>query len=69
MASATGDTHESQQARLRASTIALVILAAVFVALRFSSRWKKRLSIGIDDYTLLVALVPCLLPELILPNC
>ncbi|KAL1970434.1 hypothetical protein VTN77DRAFT_4078 [Rasamsonia byssochlamydoides] len=50
------DIHESQQAQLRRTTIAVFALAALFVILRFIARLKKGLRIGVDDYTIVVAL-------------
>lgn len=51
------DLNESQQPQLRRETIAVTVLAAVFVILRFISRFKKGLNFGIDDYTIVLALV------------
>lgn len=51
------DLHASHQGKFLGGTIAVTILAAVFVVLRFLARWKKGLKIGVDDYTLVVGLV------------
>ncbi|KAL4805509.1 hypothetical protein BDV18DRAFT_20449 [Aspergillus unguis] len=48
--------HESRQGEFRAATIAMTVLAAVFVALRFLARWRKGLAIRIDDGMILVSL-------------
>ncbi|KAH8589763.1 hypothetical protein B0O99DRAFT_472010, partial [Bisporella sp. PMI_857] len=51
------DLSENTQSNLRLTNITLVILAGIFVGLRFISRWKKRAYIGIDDYFILLAYV------------
>lgn len=48
--------QESLQAQYRAATIAMLAVGIVAVVLRFLSRWKKGLYIGLDDYTVVLAL-------------
>lgn len=56
--SATGqDLSQNRQPELRNIDITIVVLATVFVGLRFFSRWKAGVHYGVDDYTLLLALV------------
>ncbi|KAI9742195.1 MAG: hypothetical protein M1818_004095 [Claussenomyces sp. TS43310] len=50
------DLAENRQDSLRASNISVVILATVFVGLRFFARWKAAICWGLDDYFLLLAL-------------
>ncbi|KAJ5665391.1 uncharacterized protein N7477_007839 [Penicillium maclennaniae] len=52
----SSDMHDNRQGQYRAGTISMTVLGAVFVALRFLSRWKKGVSIGWDDYLVLVSL-------------
>ena len=47
---------ESQQTKLRTTSMSMTVLAAVFVTLRFCSRIKLG-RVGADDYMLLVSLV------------
>jgi hypothetical protein len=54
---ASVNLNENRQGQYRAGTISMTVLGAVFVGLRFLSRWKKGLSIGWDDYLMLVSLV------------
>jgi hypothetical protein len=42
---------------LRNTTTTLLILASVFVVLRFAARFKRGLSYGADDWMIVVALV------------
>ncbi|KAL4944958.1 hypothetical protein BDV06DRAFT_219765 [Aspergillus oleicola] len=49
--------YDSKQRGYLAGNIAVTVLAAVFVVLRLLARWKKDLSIGVDDYAILVSLV------------
>lgn len=51
------DLTENRQSELRATTIAITILAVFFVILRFLSRRMKGIGIGADDIMILVALV------------
>lgn len=55
--SSPGDLRASRQVAYRSATIAMTVLAAVFVALRFIARCKKRLKTGWDDYIIVVSLV------------
>lgn len=55
---ATTNLQESFQGSYRAGTISMTILAVVFVILRFLSRWKKALRPGLDDYLIVIALLP-----------
>ncbi|RAL13867.1 uncharacterized protein BO97DRAFT_442171 [Aspergillus homomorphus CBS 101889] len=56
MASAT-DIHENRQETNRTLSIAMTALGLFFVILRLLARWKKGLSIGRDDYTMLLSVV------------
>ncbi|KAJ5889048.1 hypothetical protein N7495_009089 [Penicillium taxi] len=49
--------HSSKQAEYRALTISMTVLGTVFVLLRFAARWRKRLSLGADDYLMILATV------------
>ncbi|RDW56860.1 hypothetical protein BP5796_12927 [Coleophoma crateriformis] len=51
------DLTENRQPELRATNIAILLLAVVFVALRFTSRWMKGFGIGKDDVTMIIALI------------
>lgn len=53
----TINLSESRQTELRATNIAIVLLCVGFVCLRLISRHMTGAGYGIDDYTLLVALV------------
>ena len=59
---ASVDLHENRQGEYRAGTISMTVLGAVFVGLRFLSRWKKGLSVGWDDHLMLVSLVGAVIP-------
>ncbi|KAL2059929.1 hypothetical protein VTL71DRAFT_10084 [Oculimacula yallundae] len=50
------DLTENRQGELRATSIAITILAVFFVALRFLSRRMKGIGFGADDVMILVAL-------------
>jgi hypothetical protein len=54
---ATQDISQNRQSELIDIDITIVALATLFVGLRFFSRWKAGVYWGIDDYTLLLALV------------
>ncbi|KAI9726853.1 MAG: hypothetical protein M1834_001485 [Cirrosporium novae-zelandiae] len=47
---------ESRQRELLSATVALPMLALIFIGLRFLARWKGRVSYGRDDYLLLVSM-------------
>ncbi|KAH9204023.1 hypothetical protein DL95DRAFT_499094 [Leptodontidium sp. 2 PMI_412] len=47
----------TQQPHLKATNIAIIILAGLFVVLRFVARWKKGVHIGLDDYFIVLAFV------------
>jgi succinate dehydrogenase hydrophobic anchor subunit len=49
--------EESTQTKQRVTTIALAILAIVFLLLRIIARRMKRIGLGVDDWTLIVGLV------------
>ncbi|KAL4901153.1 hypothetical protein BDW74DRAFT_160449 [Aspergillus multicolor] len=51
------DIYASKQGEYRAGNIAVTVIAAVFVGLRFAARWKKGLSVGIDDWAILISLM------------
>ncbi|CZR56356.1 related to integral membrane protein [Phialocephala subalpina] len=57
MASATSTQASvpTQQPHLKATNIVVIILAGLFVVLRFVARWKKRANIGLDDYFIVLA--------------
>jgi hypothetical protein len=48
---------------LRGTTTALLVLAFIFVVLRFAARYKRRLTYGSDDWMIVVSLV-CALASL-----
>lgn len=48
--------------RLEATTTALLVLATVFVILRFAARFKRGLTYGADDWMMVISLV-CILPS------
>jgi hypothetical protein len=54
----TVNAQDSQQGSYRAGTIAMTVLGVLFVILRFLARWKKSLKPGLDDYTIMAALLP-----------
>lgn len=56
MASAV-DLSENHQGEYRTQTIAMTALGLFFVILRFTARWKKGLSFGWDDYTMVLSVV------------
>jgi hypothetical protein len=49
--------HKAASADLRATDIGVTVMATVFVALRFASRWVRRVAIGPDDWLILGSLV------------
>jgi hypothetical protein len=49
--------HVATNADLRATDIGVTAMAFVFVALRFVSRWVRRVPIGPDDWLILLSLV------------
>ena len=51
------DIYESRQGDFRAQTIAITALGLFFAILRFISRWKKGLTFGWDDYTIVLSVV------------
>ncbi|KAF8859218.1 hypothetical protein BDZ45DRAFT_650426 [Acephala macrosclerotiorum] len=51
------DLSKNKQLNLKSTSITLVILAGLFVGLRFLSRRKKRAYIGIDDYFIILAYI------------
>lgn len=54
----TVDLTENRQGELRATNIAIVILAVTFLGLRLCARcMMTRIGMGKDDYVILVALV------------
>ncbi|OOQ81530.1 putative integral membrane protein [Penicillium brasilianum] len=53
----TTNIYESRQGEYRAGTISMTVLGVVFVVLRFLARWKKGLSVGADDYVILLSLL------------
>lgn len=60
------DVHESRQGEFRAQTIAMTVLGFFFVILRFTSRWKKGLQLGWDDYTIVLSVVSLTKPGIFL---
>lgn len=58
------DLTANRDGELRATTIAMTILATVFVGLRFVSRQMKGMGIGIDDHIIIVATVSISIPGL-----
>lgn len=50
-------SQESTQSKQRITTIALAILAIVFLLMRLIARHTKRIGLGADDWTLIVGLV------------
>lgn len=50
-------SEASTQPKQRITTIALAILAIVFLLLRLTARHMKRIGLGVDDWTLIVGLV------------
>ncbi|CZS94155.1 related to integral membrane protein [Rhynchosporium agropyri] len=50
------DLTGNRQGELRATSIAITILAVFVVGLRFLSRWMKGIGFGVDDFMILVAL-------------
>ena len=50
------DLTASNQPHLRATSIALVLMAVFFICLRFTARRMKGLRMGIDDVAIIVAL-------------
>lgn len=59
MSSATATDHDTHDPapKLRNTTTALLVLALVFVALRFAARFKRGLTYGADDWMIVVSLV------------
>ena len=51
------DLTENRQGELRATSIAITLLAVFFVVLRFISRRMKGIGVGADDVMIVVALV------------
>ena len=51
------DPTENRQGELRATSIAITLLAVFFVVLRFISRRMKGIGVGADDIMIVVALV------------
>tara|TARA_R110002033_G_scaffold39312_1_gene79063 strand:- start:118 stop:318 length:201 start_codon:yes stop_codon:yes gene_type:complete len=51
------DLTENRQGELRATSIAITLLAVFFVVLRFISRRMKGIGVGADDIMIVVALV------------
>ncbi|KAH9205858.1 hypothetical protein DL95DRAFT_489589 [Leptodontidium sp. 2 PMI_412] len=47
---------ENVQSQMRVLTIVIVILAVLFVTLRFFARWRRNVGIGFDDYVIFVSL-------------
>jgi hypothetical protein len=56
----TTNVQDDYRGSSRAGTIAMAVLGVMFVILRFLARWKKSLKPGLDDFTILGALVPFL---------
>ncbi|GLI76809.1 hypothetical protein PoHVEF18_005087 [Penicillium ochrochloron] len=50
-------SEASTQSKQRITTIALAILAIVFLLLRLTARHMKRIGLGVDDWTLIVGLI------------
>lgn len=44
-------------ARVVGVCAAMIPVATIIVAVRFWSRWRKRITIGIDDWLILISLV------------
>ena len=53
----TQDLSEDLQAQTRVLTVVFTILATVFVILRFYGRWSYRISLGADDWWMLISWV------------
>lgn len=53
----SSEAQESTQSRQRRTTIALAVLAIVFLFLRILARHTKEIGLGADDWTLIVGLV------------
>jgi hypothetical protein len=56
----TQDLSEDLRGRTRTLTIFFTVLAAFFVGLRFTARWRQAVYFGIDDWLIVVALVLCI---------
>lgn len=50
------DLNETTQPKQRVANIVLLVLAVFFVILRLVSRQAKQAPLGVDDWTLIVAL-------------
>lgn len=57
MAQSAEESYDSRQSGMRATAISIVVLTVLFSALRIWGRVWRRVNVGADDITLLVALV------------
>lgn len=53
----TMDVNENRQHENRVLCIFMTALGLLFMILRLLARWKKGLSVGPDDYTILLSMV------------
>jgi hypothetical protein len=44
-------------AQLRATDVGVTVMAVVFVILRFTARWRRKVPIGLDDHLIVVSMV------------
>jgi hypothetical protein len=58
--------YSDQAPGLRATLTVLLVLATLFVILRFCARYRSGLNYGWDDWMILVSLVPIISPEVAL---
>jgi hypothetical protein len=54
---ATQDLSEDLRASTRNLSIIFTVLAAAFVGLRFTARWRQCVKFGTDDWLILVAML------------